>query len=272
MKPKIIAFDIDGTTINNYRKVDRSTLNALIDLSKRGYILVPTTGRSLDGIPKPIRDLNICDYAISSNGARITNLRTMEDIDSDLMSTELAIKIVEIVKPYRVWTSLHINGECYDQSWFQKMGRRILFHNDFKSHPTVRDLSSFIKDNNYEVEKIQIFTLSHRKLKRVLSELEPLKCISYPMSANRYYEITQEGANKGRSLQILCEHLGLSMDDVFAIGDDSNDIAMLKIAGISVAMGNAHQAVRDAAQFQTEKNTEQGFAHAIYKYVISEDS
>ena len=113
--------------------------------------------------------------------------------------------------------------------------------------------------------------MSHRKLERVLSELEPLKCISYPMSANRYYEITQEGANKGRSLQILCEHLGLSMDDVFAIGDDSNDIAMLKIAGISVAMGNAHQAVRDAARFQTEKNTEHGFAHAIYKYVISED-
>ncbi|QIK69820.1 HAD family phosphatase [Erysipelothrix sp. HDW6C] len=267
---KLIAFDIDGTSIKKNRRVAESTLRILQQLHDDGYILVPTTGRSLDGIPKSIKALNICDYAISSNGAVITNLKTGETLAKTVFSPERAAKVLDIIRPYRLWTSLHIENECYDSTWLQKTVRRVFFHGDFLHNRFIHNPAKYVREHQTEVEKIQVFSLSKHKLKRLLKELDVIADVAYPMSSKNYYEITNKGAEKGIALTELCQHLNVPLTEVFAIGDDVNDISMLRVAGISVAMGNAKPEVASEAMYVTGSNNENGFANAFQLYLYNQ--
>ena len=80
-------------------------------------------------------------------------------------------------------------------------------------------------------------------------------------------EVTHKDAQKGIALQYYADTLGISMDEVFAIGDNSNDVSMLKLAGYSVAMGNANQEAMETATYQTDDNKHGGVAKAIQKFL-----
>ena len=81
-------------------------------------------------------------------------------------------------------------------------------------------------------------------------------------------EINRKGVHKGRALQQLAEHLGLGMDEVMAIGDSDNDLTMLQMAGLGVAMANAAPNVRDIADAVTLDNASNGVAAAVKQYIF----
>jgi Cof subfamily protein (haloacid dehalogenase superfamily) len=81
-------------------------------------------------------------------------------------------------------------------------------------------------------------------------------------------EIVPNGSGKGPALAELLKKLNISPDEVMALGDAENDIEMIRMAGIGVAMGNASQAVKDAADFVTGTNDEHGVAQAVEKYIL----
>ncbi|MEG0327296.1 MAG: HAD family hydrolase [Erysipelothrix sp.] len=263
---KLIAFDIDGTSINHLRKVDPETLSFFKEYHKKGYQFIPTTGRSLDGIPQSMLDLGIMDYAVSSNGARVTNLKTGEDIFAHLLSPERAAELIDLIKPYNVRVTVHANGVCYDTGRFQRFGRKILFHSEFEETPIVRDLATFIRENELMVEKIQLFSLSRKRLMKLQRKLDEFKDISYPMSSSNYFEVTKKGANKGRALTYLSGYLEIPLNEILVIGDDSNDIAMFKVIENSIAMENASERVKNYAKFVGFPNRKGGFSKSIIAY------
>lgn len=267
---KLIAFDIDGTTIRSDRRVDNTTVLTLQKLKDLGFIIVPTTGRTLDGIPQKIRDLGVCDYAITSNGARITNLHTMEDVHTHLISDELATKILNIIEKYKVWVSIHADGNSYDTTKFQQFVRRHLFHGDFDEHDLIENPIHFIENHESDIEKIQVFAPTKSTLNKIISELSTIENINFPMSNKNYMEITRWGADKGSALEKLAQHLDIALDDVVAIGDDANDIPMLKKAGVSFAVKNSPLAIREAADYVTASSNNFGFAKAMIA-VVSDD-
>jgi hydroxymethylpyrimidine pyrophosphatase-like HAD family hydrolase len=75
-------------------------------------------------------------------------------------------------------------------------------------------------------------------------------------------------ADKGCALQVICDHYGIDRKEVMAMGDSFNDIAMIEWAGVGVAMGNAYDMVKDAADYVTTSNDEDGVAEAIRKFVL----
>jgi len=87
-------------------------------------------------------------------------------------------------------------------------------------------------------------------------------------SAPYYLEILDRRVNKGQGVKMLAEKLGLARDEVMAIGDQENDLAMIEYAGTGVAMGNAIDSVKQIAQFVTKTNMEDGVAHAIEELVL----
>jgi Cof subfamily protein (haloacid dehalogenase superfamily) len=82
-------------------------------------------------------------------------------------------------------------------------------------------------------------------------------------SKAHYVEIVPENVDKGKSLQKLGEHLGISRDEIMAFGDGENDIEMLKFAGIGVAMGNADDRVKESADYVTDSVDDDGIIHAL---------
>ncbi|PZL92535.1 sugar-phosphatase, partial [Pantoea graminicola] len=87
-------------------------------------------------------------------------------------------------------------------------------------------------------------------------------------SAPYYLEILDRRVNKGQGVRMLAEKLGLKQEEVMAIGDQENDLAMIEYAGTGVAMGNAIDSVKQIAQFITRTNMEDGVAHAIEELVL----
>jgi Cof subfamily protein (haloacid dehalogenase superfamily) len=87
-------------------------------------------------------------------------------------------------------------------------------------------------------------------------------------SAPYYLEILDARVNKGQGVKMLAEKLGLAREEVMAIGDQENDLAMIEYAGTGVAMGNAIDSVKKIAQFITKTNMEHGVAHAIEELVL----
>lgn len=265
---KLLAFDIDGTSINRFRYVTKETQDILVRLHDAGYILVPTTGRCLDGIPRRILDLNVCDYAITSNGARITNLKTNEDIYTELIPDDKAIEVLNREKPFNTFVSLHVNRTSYDNHWTQYVARRFLFLDDFKRNPVERNLYQFIEDEHYDVEKIQIFSFSQSKLNRMKESLSTIDCINIPMSSKNYYEITSNNADKGTALKWLLDTLAIDVSNVVTIGDDMNDVPMLKLTDMSIAMGNAREAVKKHASHIAPKNSNNGFSKILEELLL----
>ena len=82
-----------------------------------------------------------------------------------------------------------------------------------------------------------------------------------------YCEITHIDATKGKAILALCEHWGIDIRDVRAVGDQDNDIEMIKTAGIGVAMGNATQGLKDVADFITKTVDDDGIVYAVEKFV-----
>ena len=81
-------------------------------------------------------------------------------------------------------------------------------------------------------------------------------------------ELNAPGISKGRGLMALAERLGLALDEVMAVGDSGNDLTMLEAAGLGVAMGNATEEIKQAADVITADNNHDGVAEAIEKYVL----
>ncbi len=265
---KLLAFDIDGTSINPFRYVTKKTQETLLKLHEEGYILVPTTGRCLDGIPRRILDLGVCEYAITSNGSRITNLKTNEDIYTELIPDDKAIEVLNLEKHFKTFVSLHVNRTSYDNHWTQYLARRILFLDDFKRNPVVRDLYKFIEEEHFDVEKIQIFSFSQGKLNRMTQSLSKIDCINIPMSSKNYYEITAANADKGTALKWLLDRLEIDVKNTITIGDDMNDVPMLKVSGTSIAMCNAQYDVKKHANYIAPKNSQNGFAKILSKLLL----
>ncbi len=88
-------------------------------------------------------------------------------------------------------------------------------------------------------------------------------------SAPYFLEILDKRVNKGTGVKSLADALGIKPEEIMAIGDQENDIAMIEFAGVGVAMDNAIPAVKEAANFITKSNLEDGVAFAIEKYVLA---
>jgi HAD superfamily hydrolase (TIGR01484 family) len=103
----------------------------------------------------------------------------------------------------------------------------------------------------------------------ILKELQSHPELEISNSSPTNLEINAAGVNKAQGLKKVCEFLGLTMDQVMAVGDSLDDLAMIKEAGLGVAMGNAQPLVKDTADWVTTTNDEAGVAHAIRTWVLS---
>jgi hydroxymethylpyrimidine pyrophosphatase-like HAD family hydrolase len=133
-----------------------------------------------------------------------------------------------------------------------------------KYRKPVPELKAFLREQGRGVQKVQCFFRDEALRRRTWAELErrfPETAVTTSIVNN--LEINARDSTKGRALARLAAHLGLDLSETMAFGDDSNDISMLRTAGIGVAMGNASADARAAADEITLSNDENGVAAAL---------
>ena len=223
-------------------------------------------------IPKELFEIQSIRYVIGSNGANIYDLKEKKIIYSNHIPHETAGEILRILKPLDLYTEIYAGGraymdrECLDR--FRRAGLLERYPEEFAANLyPVEDKLTYISEQGLDIDKINIPFIGDENTVKAARAIQELDGISLTSSGFDNLEINAEGASKAAALQFLLDYLKLSLDDVLAIGDNLNDIEMLQLAGIGVAMGNACRELKKAADDVTADNDHDGVGEAIMKYL-----
>ena len=269
MKTGIIAVDLDGTVLDAEKKITERTLAALEAAAESGIWVVPATGRILKGMPEEILKLGWIRYMILANGATVWDRGAESCLYRAEISAETGLEVFRWLDGFPViydcyqdnqgWmtASMWENAEAYAPSPFYLQHIRTL-------RRPVPDLKEHIRRSGTSLQKIQAFcrtTETQRELIGRTAERFPQLAVSTSVARN--VEINDGRANKGAALTALAERLGIPMGKVAAFGDGTNDLSMIRAAGMGVAMGNAAEEVKAAADRVTAGNGEDGVGIAV---------
>lgn len=271
---KIIALDLDGTLLDSEKRLSEENRRALEQAADKGIEIVPTTGRIYAIIPEVVRQLPFINYAITVNGAELYDVKNDRVLAKNELPWEKAVEIMEYLDGFDVVYDCYQNGGGYmTKAYLDKVGDYLT--SDYfkeiyaKSRTPVPELKAYLRDKGDGVQKLQFCTKDQALRAFLLQDLQERfdgVAVSAALAFNG--EINDEKGHKGGALTKLCAHLGCTMENVMTIGDGANDITMLQMAGVSVAMENAAPEVKAAAKYVTASCDESGVAQAIQKFCL----
>ena len=270
---KLIALDLDGTLLNMEKKVPQGNYQALKECEKAGIQIVPATGRGVGGIPPMIRELPGANYAITTNGAVVADLKNNKAIKTCGLSNEMIQRILNIAKKYHSATDPFIDGRAITEpasiDHMDEFGLSPEMQKLIRdTREVVPNVMEYVKTTGAEAEKVNIFMADLEEREVLRKELMAIPELSISSSMYNNLEVNAKGADKGSALLWLADYLGIDREETMSFGDGENDIPMIKAAGLGVAMGNALDTVKAVADTVTLTNDENGVAAAIRKYIF----
>ncbi len=292
---KLIGLDLDGTVFDNKKVISERTKKAITEAIKQGVVVIPATGRPLAGVPQEFAAIEGVQYALTANGAAIYNLESRECVYKDTMSTELASEVISRLQQYDVMVDAFIDGMGYveadvlaakDQFAMSEVIKKYIM----STRKTVDNLADYIREGNFDVEKITVnfkpmpetaklergnqkmqendnepVLLQKKEVMEIMAEYPQLVAVS---GVPTNLEITMASADKGNGMIKLGEYLGIKREEIMTCGDSENDMAMILAVGFGVAMANGTDEVKEAANYITASNEEDGVAEVIEKFVL----
>lgn len=273
MDIKLIALDLDGTLMNSKKQLSKENRKALTECIENGILVVPCTGRTADGIPSEIKDIDGIRYAIATNGAVIHDLKENAVLDTRMLTWEKAMELLEFVDNYPVMYDPYIEGRgITEPKFFENLSDycltdalQDLVKKTRDLHPSIID---YVRNIRKPVEKINLFFPDMEGRARLRAELNKQADILVTSSIPNNLEINALGASKGEAIHRLADLLGIDRAQTMAIGDGENDFTMIRMAGVGVAMKNASEELQAEANYVTETNDDDGVAAAIYRLVF----
>ena len=272
MEIRMICMDLDGTALQPDRVSFSPRLNAALAAAhEKGIAVVPVTGRQFGLVPPPLKCHPVWEnLAVLANGAQVRRLGTGEILFSLYIPPEELRKLLILAENFRLPIEFSVASELYLTAGsleLQKDDPSLVFHRDtiLAKHGHVVDSLEILLDKN--VEKVNLLCIPAEKREAVLQELEGI-AVSAVWSSHHCMEITHSRADKGRGLEMACSLLDIPAECTMALGDSGNDIAMLRRAGLGVAMGNAPDFVKEAADVVVSRYDADGAAEAIERFVL----
>ena len=273
MDIRMICIDLDGTALqNDHMTISPRLIAALEKAHAQGIAVVPVTGRPFGLLPPALAaHPEWLDLAVLCNGAQVRKISTGELLYHLDLPRHALEQILELSRDYDlpvefcVDSKLHLTRHSLE---LQQPHPRLAFHLNTilpMCGEIVDSLEPFCAKN---VEKVNLLCLPDAHKKEIVRRLDAMD-ISAVFASSSSMEITHRDASKGNSLRLLCGLLDIPMECVMALGDSGNDETMLRQAGLGVAMGNAPDFVRSAADAVTETNSNDGAAIAIERYALN---
>lgn len=271
-KIKLIALDLDGTTLNSRSQISEKTARALKMALEKDVHVVVATGRAMGTLPEEVREIEGIEYAITSNGAIITELATDRTVYRNFICREAVPAVYETLKDKEMLIEVFIDGEAYiEKRVYENVGNFGLSKSGedyvISTRTPHRDLMNLMLENAHRIENINMCFKSEEDREAMRRELMELKNVSLTSSMYNNLEIIGKNTDKASAVGELCRWLKISEKEVMACGDNHNDMGMLQMAGIAVAMGNAVQELKELSHIITDTNDDDGVAKAV-EYVL----
>jgi Cof subfamily protein (haloacid dehalogenase superfamily) len=265
MKYKMIALDLDGTLNNDDKKITQRTKDALIAVQKQGVIVVLASGRQAPGLRRESEALELENHhgiLLSYNGGKIIDATTKEVIYEKSIPGKIAKRLLRHLEALPV-TPIVDDGEYIYTT--DRDGYRIW--EERQNNLGLKMVNNIADELVFNPVKVLIAAPNEVLMptsEKIIPHFE--KELSFVLSAPFYLEATMKGISKAGSLQTVCDILNIKPEEVMAFGDAQNDLSMIRFAGLGVAMGNACEELKAAADEITLSNNDDGIAHVLEKY------
>lgn len=265
MNYKLIAMDLDGTLNNDQKVITEKTKAALMAAQKNGIRLALASARPSPGLFKERDILRLQDHAgilMSYNGGRIVDAATGKVLFETSMDLQETKQVLRQLENLPVTPILDDGVQFYvtDKNGF-KVDYECKNNNMICSE--VENLADFLTFTPIKI----LMSVQPEELKTVQQQIADFlpQSLTVVQTAAFYLEVIPKVINKGQGIRDICKVLNISPAEVISFGDAENDIPMLRAAGMGVAMGNAAEAVKLAADMVTLSNNDDGIAAALEK-------
>ena len=273
IKVRLIGMDLDGTLLTAQKKLTPYTRSVLRRAVEAGIIVLPATGRPFSGLPKELADFPGIRYAVTANGGRIVEVKTGRVLYESLVPFETAGKVLDVFERYDTLREIYYNGIGYAQEDELRSVGRYISSPPMAEYITatripVPDVRAKFEAERRSLDKVQgLFTTAEDR-DAAREELKAVAGIEVTGALDKNIEVNAQGVDKGKALIWLGKRLGIRKEEIMAFGDSSNDLKMMKEVGIGVAMANAREDVKEAADYIAASNEEDGVAHFIEECVL----
>ena len=260
---KAVFLDLDGTLLDDDKNISQENYDAIEYVTQNNGLVILSSGRPISATQKFWNKVKASRYFIYSNGAGIFDTQTNETIFSAIIEKSICLDLYNYCMQ---------NGICIRID--TKYGRYITDMNLATSTDIFfdDDINDFLSKD--DIQQISFLCLSGEKIENAINYIEE-KYHHFAKIENHYtflsknneyvhtINILNTSTSKGNAISGLCKFLHIDINDVIAMGDDLNDISMIKTVGLGVAMGNAKQEVKDIAKQITTDNNHSGVAKIL---------
>lgn len=274
---KLIACDLDETLLNTEKEICEENIKAIKKAEKEYQVrFVPATGRGYTCIDNVLHTLGVYDaedeYTISNNGGVVTENKAFRELSFHALPFSLAKQLFDFGYQKDVCIQVFTAKDVY-AFHLNEDERKWLFSFKPDFIECNGDNIDFLKDT--PITKILFQNIDIAYLQKLAKELKPItgNDVSITFSSNRYMEMNVFGVDKGLGLRDLCNYLGIDISETIAIGDNFNDIGMLREAGLSVAVANAVDEIKNLCDYVCEKDHNHGaVAEVIERFIFNKES
>ncbi|WP_044340184.1 MULTISPECIES: Cof-type HAD-IIB family hydrolase [Rossellomorea] len=276
-----IATDMDGTLLNENQEISEANKQAILDAQQRGVEVIVATGRSYEEARYVIKEAGISCDIICANGAEVRN-QNGEIVYQAGIESVRAKEIAAALNQTGIYFEIYTDQGTYTENY--EMGIELIVDIFTTANPNVSeqqvrqaakerfekghiklvdDYGILFEDSSQLVYKFLVFSFDEKQLTEANEKLHEIAGIAISSSGKENIEVNSLEAQKGVALEKLLNDKGLSVKHAMAMGDNLNDLSMMKVVGRPVAMGNALDQVKEFCPYSTATNREDGVAKAI---------
>jgi Cof subfamily protein (haloacid dehalogenase superfamily) len=265
---RLVLADVDGTLVTEDKVLTPKAKQAVAQLGNAGILFAITSGRPPRGMQTLIKDLKLSTVVAGFNGGVYTTPRLDPIVMRDLPKDATA-RAIELIREHGLVAWLYTDTVWYVQDpkgpHVDRESKTVGFGPEIAS-----DYSVYLAQAAKIVgvsDDLQAVAKCEKKVREELSDH-----VSAARSQPYYLDVTHPAANKGSVVDFLAAVYLIPKSSIATLGDMPNDVLMFKNSGMSIAMGNASKEVQAEANFVTDSNKEEGFAHAIEQFVLNPNS
>lgn len=271
MKYKLLVLDVDGTLLNDEREISKRTLAALLKVQQMGVRIVLASGRPTYGLMPLAKTLELGNYGgfvLSYNGCQIIKAQNGEILFERRINPEMLPYLEKKARKngFAIFT-YHDDTLITDSPDNEYIKNEALLNNlkiikedEFSTAIDFAPCKCMLVSDKEEA----LIELEQHWEKRLAGTLDAFRSEPY------FLEVVPCGVNKANTLGALLEHLGVTREEVIAVGDGVCDVTMLQLAGMGIAMGHSQDSVKVCADYVTASNEEDGVALAVEKLILAE--
>ncbi|MBC1680836.1 HAD family phosphatase [Listeria welshimeri] len=279
MTTQAIILDIDGTLLNDDKKISPETKKALITAQQNGVKLILASGRPTTGMHLYAEQLEMKKYhglLVSYNGAKVVDCQTKEELFNQTLTIAEGKAVLEHMKQFEVKVMIDKDDYMYVNNvydcYIPYKGEEINIiqyesrGGNFKLCEK-EDLAAFL---DYRINKILTAGDPDYMQKNYQAMMAPFKnTLNCVFTADFYFEFTAKNIDKAKALDTVLTPMGIHTENIIAFGDGHNDITMVKYAGTGIAMDNAVPELKAVANSITLSNNKDGIAHVLNNFTKS---